>query len=62
MWYLCTAKMHLVHAFSLNVFMLTCFQRRFKSLGLFEISVHSLESIIMGVSTAFKTTETEKRR
>ena len=61
-WYVCTSKMYLVHAFNLHVFMLTCFQRRFKPLGLFEISVHSLESIIMGVSTAFKTTETEKRR
>lgn len=40
--------------------MLGCFQRHCRSLGLFEISVHSLESIIMGVGTAFKATETEK--
>lgn len=55
-----TPVMYLVHAFNLHVFMLGCFQRHCRSLGLFEISVHSLESIIMGVGTAFKATETEK--
>lgn len=57
---MCTSIMYLVHAFNLHVLMLGCFQRRSRSLSLFETSIHSLESIIMGVSTAFKATETEK--
>lgn len=49
-----------VHAFNLHVFKSGCLQRRSRSLSLFEISIHSLENIIMGVSTAFKAMETEK--
>lgn len=52
--------MYLVHAFNLHIFMSGCSQRRSRSLGLFETSIHSLESIIMGVSTAFKAIKTEK--
>lgn len=48
------------HAFNVHVFLSGCVQRRSRSLSLFETSIRSLESIITGVSTAFKAIETEK--
>lgn len=60
MWHVFTSVTYLNMLF---IGMLLCqgiFQRRSRSLSLSETPFHSLESIIMGVGTAFKAPEPEK--